>query len=159
MLDRDAHDRAEVLVSALGADIARVDTVFGKRRCGLWVLDQQQVSVVVEVTHQRHTDAEVVELAADDRDRSGRGLVVDGDPDQLATGVCQGSDLQRGRVGVGRIGVGHRLHHDRLIETDRHATDDHARGHPPGQAHPLSPRDVEMVTHTRSAMSSTKPVR
>ena len=57
VVDRDPDDRREVLVVALGADVARVDPVLGERRGHLRVLDQQLVAVVVEVADDRHVDA------------------------------------------------------------------------------------------------------
>ena len=71
VLDRHPHDRLEVLVVALGADVAGVDAVLGQGARGVRVLDQQLVAVVVEVADERHADAQVVELAADLR--HGRG--------------------------------------------------------------------------------------
>ena len=69
LLERDADDRHEVLVVALGADVARVDAVLGQRRGHLRVLDQQLVAVVVEVADDRHAHPEIVELAPDLRAR------------------------------------------------------------------------------------------
>ena len=69
---RDADDRLEVLVVALGADVARVDAVLGEIARRFGILDQQLVAVVVEVADHRHADAQVVELAADLRDGPAR---------------------------------------------------------------------------------------
>ena len=59
LLDRDPDDRREVLVVALGADVAGVDAVLGEGRRHGRVLGQQLVAVVVEVADDRHVDAEV----------------------------------------------------------------------------------------------------
>ena len=112
--DGDLDDRGELLVAALGADVARVDAVLGQRRRRVRVLRQQEVAVVVKVADERHGHAERVELGADDRHRLGGGVVVDRDPHQLGAGVRQLRDLDRGRIGIGGVGVRHRLHHDRV---------------------------------------------
>ena len=123
VVDRDLDDRLEVLVVALGADVARVDPVLGERRGHLRVLDQQLVAVVVEVADDRHVDAEPADLAHHLRDGR-RGLLgVDGDPDELGAGVGEPGDLDRGRVGVGGVRVRHRLDDDRMGAADEHAAD------------------------------------
>ena len=60
----------------------------------------------------------------------GRGglLGVDRDPDELAAGVGEPGDLDRRRVGVGRVGVRHRLDDDRMGAADEDAADVDADG-------------------------------
>ena len=89
VVDGDPDDRREVLVVALGADVARVDPVLGERRGHLRVLGQQLVAVVVEVADDRHVDAEAADLADHLRDGGRRLVGVDRDADQLRAGVRQ----------------------------------------------------------------------
>ena len=70
MLDGGPDDRLEMLVVALGPDVARVDPVLGQGGGHLRVLDQEQMAVVVEVADDRHVDAQPAELA--DHLRDGR---------------------------------------------------------------------------------------
>ena len=54
-------------------------------------------------------------------DRSGGLLGVDRDADELRPGVGESGDLDRGRVGVCRVGVRHRLDDDRVGAPDEDA--------------------------------------
>ena len=123
VVDGDLDDRREVLVVAFRADVARVDPVLGERRGHLRVLGQELVAVVVEVADDRHVDAEAADLADHLGDGRGRLLGVDRDPHELRAGVGQPRDLDRGRVGVGRVRVRHRLDDDRMRAPDEDAAD------------------------------------
>jgi hypothetical protein len=57
------------------------------------------------------------------RYRRRRILVVDRHPDDLRSRVSEGDDLRRGRRRVCGIGIGHRLHDDRVIAADRDVSD------------------------------------
>src|SRR5471032_703930 len=72
----------------------------------------------MEVADQRHVDVHLVELLADIRHGGRRLRTVDGQAHQLRTGARQLLDLDGGADGVGRVGVGHRLHHDRRVAAD-----------------------------------------
>ena len=79
------------------------------------------MAVVVKIADDGDLHAEPLQ-PVDDRGDSARGLVgVDGDADQLAPGLGQLRDLPDGRLDVGRVGVGHGLHHDRVARPDRNA--------------------------------------
>ena len=121
--DRDLHDLDEVGVAVLGAHVARVDAVLGQRRGRRRVLGQQQVAVVMEVPDQRDADAQPVQLLADDGHGLGGLVVVDGDAHQLAAGMRQLRHLDGGGIGVGGIGVRHRLHDDGMSGADEDAAD------------------------------------
>ena len=123
VVDGDLDDRREVLVVALGADVARIDPVLGQQGGRLGVVDQQLVPVVVEVADDRHVDAEAADLA--DHLGHGRGglIGVDRDPDQLRAGMRQPCDLDGGAIRIGRVRVGHRLDDDRMGAADEDATD------------------------------------
>ena len=175
-LDGDSRDRPEVGVAALRADVPRVDAVLVESARHRRVLRQEPVAVVVEIPDDRHADAETAHLAHDLGDGRGGRVVVDGDPHQLAAGVGEGHDLERGRVGVGRVGVGHRLDGDRVATADRHAADEDGRGRAPagevgaalcgrlgrrgvhGPA-PAARSTSKMVTQSRKPISSTKPMK
>ena len=124
----DLDDRREVLVVALGAHVPGIDPVLGQRGGRLGVVGQQLVPVVVEVADDRHVDAEAADLADHLGDRGRRLVGVDRHPHQLRAGVRQARDLDRGRVGIGGVGVGHRLDDDRVGRSDEHAADIDADG-------------------------------
>jgi hypothetical protein len=76
------------------------------------------VAVEVEVSHQRHAHAHVLEARAD-RGHLPRGFErVDGDAHDLGAGSRERGDLVRGRACVLGIGVGHRLDEDRRLAAD-----------------------------------------
>ena len=60
---------------------------------------------------------EPVELLADDRNRLRRLVVVDRDAHELGAGVRELGDLDGGAVGIGGVGVRHRLDDDRVART------------------------------------------
>jgi hypothetical protein len=77
----------------------------------------------MEVADQRHSDAELPKSVADLRHRGRRFVAIDRDAHDLRAGMRQRGDLARGRLDVGRVGIGHRLHDDRRAAADRDATD------------------------------------
>ena len=81
------------------------------------------MAVVVEVADDRHVHAEAADLADHLGDGGGGLLGVDRDADELRAGVGEPRDLDRGRVGVGGVGVRHRLDDDRMRAPDEHAAD------------------------------------
>ena len=94
----------------------------------LRVLDQELVAVVVEVADDRHVHAEAADLADHLGDGRGGLLGVDRDAHELRAGVREPGDLDRGPVGVGRVGVGHRLDDDGMGAADEHPADVDADG-------------------------------
>ena len=117
----DSHfdDRAKIFVVPFSPDVPRVDSVLGEGASTVGVLRQQQVAVIVEVTHDRDRDAHEAE-SLDDRRHSRRGLIiVDCHPHQLAPRSRKLGDLPHGGGHIGRIGVGHRLDHNRMTRADR----------------------------------------
>ena len=91
---------------------------------------EQRVAVIVEVADQRRLDAEDVEPLADVR-HGGRGLgTVDGDAHELGAGARQRRDLGGGRLDIGRVGIGHRLHDDGGIAAQRDVADPDRDGAP-----------------------------
>ena len=126
VVDGDLDDRREVLVVALGPDVARVDPILGQERGRLGVLGQELVPVVVEVADDRDVHAQPADLADHLGNGRGGGLGVDRDAHELRAGVGQPGDLDGRRVGVGRVRVGHRLDDDRVGRADEDATHVHA---------------------------------
>ena len=116
LVDRDLHDRAEVVVAPFGADVARIDAVLGEGARAGGVLREQQVAVVVEVPD--HGD---VDLLDDGGDGAGGGVVVDRHPHQLAPRFMEGPHLRHRRRHVSGVGVGHGLNDDRMGAAHRHA--------------------------------------
>src|SRR5690606_25848490 len=133
----DVDDGQEVLVAAAaGTHVAGVDAVLVERARRFRVVDQQLVAVVVEVPHQGHVEAHVVEAGADGGHGAGGGVVVDGDAHDLAAGPSQVGHLRGRAGGIGGVGVGHVLHHHRVTASDRHTADPRRRGGAPqGEVH------------------------
>ena len=55
-------------------------------------------------------------------------VIVDRDAHELGSGARKIRDLERGSGGVGRVGVRHRLHDDRMGGPDGDAADDGGDG-------------------------------
>src|SRR5262249_31077110 len=108
-VDRDLDDLAEVLVAALGADVAGVDAVFRERFGAGRILREQQMPVVMKVA-----DDGDIDLLDDRGDGSGGVVVVDGDPHQFGARFMESAHLSDGGGDVGGVGVRHRLHDDRV---------------------------------------------
>ena len=120
VVDRHAHNLGEVgVVTGAAADVAWVDPVLGQGVRTVGELAQQRVTVVVEVAHERDLNAvDLVQALADLGHLGGAGAIVDGNPDDLRTRARQVGNLRRRADGVGRVGVGHRLHQHRGAATD-----------------------------------------
>jgi hypothetical protein len=82
----------------------------------------------VEVADERHVHAQTIQLGPDEGNRLGRRVVVDGDADELGSGMGQLRDLDGGAVGIGGVGVRHRLDDDRVGRANRDAADQHGPG-------------------------------
>ena len=79
----------------------------------------------MEIADQRRDDAALGEAIADVRHGLCRLVAVDGDANKLGAGAGQRRDLGDGRVDVGGVGIGHRLHDDRCAAADLYARDAH----------------------------------
>src|SRR5690606_19885350 len=120
--DRDVDYRLEVLVVPLPwSNVAGVYPVLVERTRRLRVVDEQLVTVEVEVAHQGHVRSHVEEPRAYLRHGACCGVVVDRYAHDLAAGAPQLVDLLRGAGGVRGVGVRHALHHDRVAAAYRHA--------------------------------------
>ena len=82
------------------------------------------MAVVVEVADERHGDAHPGEPLADMRYGLGRLVAIDRDAHDLGAGTGEGCDLRCGRVDIGGVGVGHRLHDDGRAAADGDAADE-----------------------------------
>ena len=103
------------------------------------MLFQQRVAVIVEVADQRRLDPEAIEPLFD-MGHGGGGLgPVDGDAHQLRAGPRQRRNLGDRRRDIGRVGIGHRLHHDRGVAADRDVADPDRNGAPVALASPWRP--------------------
>ena len=122
--DRGLDDGAELPVLLfLEADIAGIDAVFVERLGAGRMIGEELVADIVEVADDRHVDVHLREPLLDVR-HGGRGLVaVDGDAHDLGTGARQRRHLLRRRLDVGRVGIGHRLHHDGRAAADGDVAD------------------------------------
>ena len=132
------NDELGELVAALAAaHVAGIDPVLGQRLGTVRELGQQFVAVIVKVAHQGDRHVHAVQGVAQGGDLRGSLGGVDGDADQFGTGPPELAHLQRGGLGVGGIGIGHGLHHDRRVAThpDHMPAPPHgnAAGRPPGR--------------------------
>ena len=124
VFDRQLDDGRELLVLlVLEADIAGIDAVFVERLGAARMIGQKLVADVVEVADERHRDAHLAEAILDVRHGGRRLVAVDRDAHQFGAGARQRRHLARGRLDVGRVGIGHRLHDDRRRAADRDAAD------------------------------------
>jgi hypothetical protein len=115
-------DGPKILVVSLTADVTGVDSVLRQRPCARRILREKQVSVVMKVADDRSRQSKPVQGLDDLRNRGGRRLIVDGDTHQLAARTGEVRHLARGGLNVSRVGVGHRLDHNRMIRTNRDTT-------------------------------------
>jgi len=83
------------------------------------------MSVVVEVTNDRHCGPLAGESRDDLWDGLSSRLVVHRHTDQLASRLSQSPDLGKRGLHVRRVRVGHRLNNDRMFPTDSDAADVH----------------------------------
>src|SRR3954465_8122456 len=81
------------------------------------------MAVVVEVADDRDSNALFLELLHDMRHAFGGGIIVHSHADQLRARTGERRDLLHRRKHVGRVGVGHRLHHYWCIATDPNPAD------------------------------------
>ena len=102
----------------LEAHIARIDPVFGEGRRAIRKFGQKRVAVVMEIAHQRDVAVHGQQFISDHRDLFGGVFGIDGDADQLRARRRQLSHLSCGCLGVGGIGIGHRLHDNRVPGTN-----------------------------------------
>ncbi len=86
------------------------------------------MSIVMKISDQGNVYTKRPERL-DNAGNSLGGIVgVDGDTDQLRTRASQLHHLVYGRCGIGGVGVGHRLHDNRMIAADVHPADIHDDG-------------------------------
>ena len=83
------------------------------------------MSVVMEVTDQRHIATHAVQSRAYGCHLRGSLRRVDRDAHQLRTGFGQLKYLLRGSFGIGGIGIGHGLNHDRCATAQHDFADQH----------------------------------
>jgi len=112
-LKRHLDDGGELAVLlVLEADIAWVDAVLVERLGAGRMIGKQFVADVMEVADERHLHAHLAELVPDVRDGSRRLVAVYRDAHQLGAGAGECGHLARCALGIGGVGVGHRLHDD-----------------------------------------------
>ena len=117
--DRNFDNLAELQVAlVLEANIAGIDTIFVERFGAGRMFGEQLVADVVEVADQRRRDPSGAQAIADVGHGRGGLLAIDGQAHQLRACPRQSRDLARGRLDVGGVGVGHRLHDDRRAPAD-----------------------------------------
>ena len=131
ILHRDFDHGAEIGVAGLSdAGVAGIDAVLGQIARAFGILGQQNVAVVVEVADDGNADALLVELLDDVGNGRGSLVVVHGDAHQFRPGAGQRRHLLHRRGHVGRVSVGHGLHHNRCIRPYAHTADHGGNGLP-----------------------------
>ena len=89
---------------------------------------QKLVSVVVEVSDQRDSAAELHEAPLDFRDRSGGRFGIDCDANEFGARFGQFKALRRRRLDIRRVGIRHRLNDRRHAATHDDVTDENTDG-------------------------------
>ena len=107
MIISDFDNGLEVLIAALGANIAWIDSILRECSGGCWIGSQELVAVVVEVTNNWHGHSLVGKPAHDLRYSGCRLLVVHRDPHNLAASTREVRNLRRGSCRIGRVRVCH----------------------------------------------------
>ena len=95
------------------SDIARVNTILGKRLCAIGIVGYQLVAVEMKIAYERHMAIHIIESCADGwyRFRSRSGIY--GNTHQFRTCARKLGHLHRGSNFIFRIGIGHRLDYHR----------------------------------------------
>ena len=91
----DFDNGLEVLIAALGANIAWIDSILRECSSGCWIGSQELVAVVVEVANNWHGHSLVGKPAHDLRNSGCRLLVVHRDPHNLAASTREMRNLRR----------------------------------------------------------------
>ena len=128
------HDGELPVPFVAKSDVSRIDAVLVQRLGAVRIVAQQLVPVVMEVAHQRHLASQLLEPLADGGDGHRRFLGVHRDADDLRTGGGERRHLGGGGLGVGGVGIGHGLDHDRRTAADGHVADGDADTFAPWQA-------------------------
>ena len=116
------HGAEIVVVLAADADVAGIDAVFRQRAGALGILLEQNMAVVMEVADDGHAHAELVELSTMWGTAAAASSVLtvtrtSSEPARASAAPVDGAG------NIGRVGVGHGLHHDRRIRADTHIAD------------------------------------
>jgi hypothetical protein len=82
----------------------------------------------MEVADQWDSDAHVRESAGYIRDGACRVIVINGDSNQSATRADELGNLEGGPSSVSGVGIGHRLHDDRVSRPNRHIPNEGSYG-------------------------------
>jgi hypothetical protein len=123
--ERGLDDRGELRVLlAPEPDVAGIDAVFRQRLGAGRLRGEQLVPVVVEVADQRHRRTEQREPVADPRHGGRRLGGVHRHAHELGAGAGELGALLHRAEHVGRVGVGHGLHDDRMTAADGDPADD-----------------------------------
>jgi hypothetical protein len=130
VLERALDHRGELIVALRAfADVSWIDAVLGEGAGAVAELLQQLVAVVMEVADERHAAAARIQPLADRRHLGGRLGRVHGDAHQLRARARERLHLARRRLGVGGVGIRHRLHDDGRAAADDDVADRYrARG-------------------------------
>ncbi len=117
------HFRKLRIAFAALADVAGIDAVFGQRAGALRVVAEQLVAVEMKIADQRHRTVVAIERFTD-VGHSGSGFrVIHGNAHQFGAGTGQLQHLLGGCGYIRGIGIGHRLHNDRVAAAHGDAVD------------------------------------
>ena len=124
----------KLLVVPLAADVAGIDAVLGQGARAVGIAGEQQVAVVVEVADDgdaRRRSGRALRRSAGTAAAASSVLTVTRTsslPARASAATCRTVDRD-----VGRVGVGHGLHDDRMPRADGHAADGGGDGGPAQQ--------------------------
>lgn len=77
------------------------------------------MTIVVKIADKGYVETPVGEALSNLRNRLGRVVIIDRNPNELRTGLKQVRHLICRSGSVSRVGIGHGLHHDRVSGTYR----------------------------------------
>ena len=127
VINRYLDDRLEVLITMLAPHVAWVDSILGEEFCCLRVRGEELMAVVVKVSNDGCREPIIRKSLHNLGDRCGRCIIVHRNSYHLTSSAREMSNLCRSAGSIRGVGVGHRLHHDRVGGAHHHATHGNAR--------------------------------
>ena len=97
--------------------VSWIDPVFCYRTSHLWVFREEDVTVIVEVPHDRSSISLLSQTTDDLWGSFGSCLGIDSDTDDLRSSIGELYDLSKSRFDIASRSIRHRLDDDRMIRS------------------------------------------
>ena len=124
VFERHVDDGAELFVLlVLEANVAGIDAVLVECFRAIGIVAKKRVADVMEIADQWDRHAEFAQLITDSRHSFSGFITINRDAHEFGPGTGEIGHLFDGSRNVGRVRVGHRLHHDRRPAADNDAAD------------------------------------